>query len=121
MSRSLLDSGSARPLLLWIGAGGAAVAALLGMLAPDGAAVWRVPSILRERVAAALTMAGQPGLNIEMQGQRAVLSGVVEDPSDILVARVAALNAAGPGGPWAGGVTSVDAAGIEVGVFDRPY
>lgn len=121
MSNSFLDSGARRPLLLWIGAGGAAIVALLGMLAPNGAAVWRVPSILEDRVATALTMAGQPGLNIEMHGQRAVLSGVVEDPNDILVARNAALTAAGPGGAWAGGVTSVDATAVTVGVFDRPY
>ena len=121
MSNSFIDSGARRPLLLWIGAGGVAIAALLGMLAPNGAAVWRVPSILEDRVATALTMVGQPGLSIEMHGQRAVLSGVVEDPNDILVARNAALTAAGPGGAWAGGITSVDATEVTVGVFDRPY
>lgn len=115
------NSGSQRPLLLWVGLGGAAIAALLGMIAPNGAAFWRVPGALEDRVATALTMAGQPGLDIEMQGQRVVLRGVVEDPHDIILARDAALSAAGPGGPWAGGVTSVDASGITVGVFDRPY
>ena len=121
MSNAFFDSGARRPLLLWIGAGGAAVAALLGMLAPNGAAFWRVPNALEDRVATALAMAGEPGLDIEMQGQRAVLRGIVEDPRDIEVAREAALGAAGPGGPWAGGVTSVDAAGVTIGVFDRPY
>lgn len=121
MSNSFSETGSRRPTLLWVGVGGAAIATLLGMLAPNGAAVWRVPSVLETRVATALTMAGQPGLNIEMQGQRAVLSGVVEDPNDILVARNAALTAAGPGGAWAGGVTSVDTSAVTVGVFDRPY
>src|SRR5689334_6875025 len=116
-----VESGAHRPMLLWIGAGGTLIATLLGMLAPNSAAVWRVPSVLQDRVATALTMAGQPGLNIEMQGQRAVLSGVVEDPNDILVARNAALTAAGPGGAWAGGITSVDATAVTVGVFDRPY
>ena len=121
MSNTFPESGARRPMLLWIGAGGALIAALLGMFAPNGAAVWRVPSVLQDRVATALTMAGQPGLNIEIQGQRAVLSGVVEDPSDILAARDAALAAAGPGGAWAGGVTSVDTTAVTVGVFDRPY
>ena len=121
MSNSFLDSGARRPLLLWIGVGGAAIAALLGMLAPSGAAVWRLPGVLEDRVASALTIAGQPGLDVEMHGQRAVLSGIVEDPSDIDVARNAALTAAGPGGAWAGGVTSVDTSGVTVGVFDRPY
>jgi OOP family OmpA-OmpF porin len=121
MSNSFLQSGSRRPLLLWIGIGGAVAAALLGMLAPNGAAFWRVPSVLEDRVATALTVAGQPGLDIEMQGQHAVLRGIVEDPRDILAARNAALTAAGSGGPWAGGVTSVDTTGVSVGVFDRPY
>ena len=121
MSSVFPNRGPERPLLLWVGAGGALVAALLGMLAPNGAAFWRVPGILEDRVATALTMAGQPGLDIEMQGQRAVLRGIVEDPHDIITARDAALGAAGPGGPWGGGVTSVDATAITVGVFDRPY
>lgn len=121
MSNSFPESGARRPMLLWVGLGGALIAALLGMLAPNSAAVWRVSSVLHDRIATALTMAGQPGLNIEMQGQRAVLSGVVEDPNDIVTARNAALTAAGAGGPWAGGVTSVDTSGVTVGVFDRPY
>ncbi len=121
MSNAFIDPGSRRPFLLWIGAGGAAIAALIGMLAPNGAAFWRVPGALEDRVATALAMAGQPGLDIEMQGQRAVLRGIVEDPHDIVVARNAALSAAGPGGAWAGGVTSVDATGVTIGVFDRPY
>ncbi|MBS0385786.1 MAG: OmpA family protein [Proteobacteria bacterium] len=121
MSLSFIDPAARRPLLLWIGVGGALIAALLGMLAPNGAAVWRVPSALRDRVSTALMLAGQPGLNVEMQGQRAVLTGIVEASDDVDAARNAALGAAGPGGPWAGGITSVDVSGISIGVFDRPY
>jgi OOP family OmpA-OmpF porin len=113
--------GWTRPALL-IGAGGAALAMLLGMLAPlGGGAVWYAPQMLEERVATALSAAGHPGLDITMDGQRAVLRGIVEDQSDIASAQRAALTAAGPGGAWAGGVTSVDTSGVNVGDFARPY
>jgi OOP family OmpA-OmpF porin len=101
--------------------GGAAVAAGLGMLSPQGGALWRLPTNLQARVETALGAAGQGGLAVEMRGQRAVLHGIVEDPSDIAVAQNAALTAAGPGGAWAGGVTSVDVSDLHPGVFDRPY
>ena len=109
-----------RPALL-IGAGGAVLTALLGMSAPQGGAVWYAPQVLEERVATALSAAGHPGLDITMDGQRAVLRGIVEDQSDIASAQRAALSAAGPGGAWAGGVTSVDTSGVHVGDFARPY
>jgi len=108
-------------IALMIGAGGAALAALLGMLAPQGGAIWYAPRVLEERVATALSAAGHPGLDISMDGQRAVLRGFVEDEADIEAARRAALTAAGPGGAWAGGVTSVDTSGVSVGAFSRPY
>jgi OmpA-OmpF porin, OOP family len=109
-----------RPALL-IGAGGAVLAMLLGMLAPQGGAIWYAPQVLEDRVATALSAAGHPGLDITMDGQRAVLRGIVEDQSDIASAQRAALSAAGPGGAWAGGVTSVDTSGVNVGDFARPY
>lgn len=109
------------PTPLLIGAIGAGVAMLLGLVAPYDGAVWRLPHVLEERVATALIAAGHPGLDLDMQGQRAVLRGTVEDEADIESARRAALSAAGPGGAWAGGVTSVDVSGVSVGAFDRPY
>jgi outer membrane protein OmpA-like peptidoglycan-associated protein len=112
--------GWTRPALL-IGAGGAVLAALLGMLAPQGGAAWYAPRVLEERVATALSAAGHPGLDIAMDGQRAVLRGIVEDQDDIASAERAALTAAGPGGAWAGGVTSVDTSGVSVGSFARPF
>lgn len=108
-----------RPLL--IGAGGAALATLLGLLAPHDGAVWRMPNVLEERVSTALSAAGFSGLEIDMHGQRAVLRGIVEDEADIATARLAALTAAGAGGAWAGGVTSVDVSGVSVGMFEQPY
>jgi outer membrane protein OmpA-like peptidoglycan-associated protein len=77
--------------------------------------------VLERRVAAARSAAGYPGLDVDMNGQRAVLRGIVEDETDIAGARRAALRAAGGGGAWAGGVTSVDADGVSVGAFDRPF
>ncbi len=109
-----------RPALL-IGAGGAVLTMLLGMLAPQGGAVWYAPRVLEDRVATALSAAGHPGLDITMNGQRAVLRGIVEDETDIARVQQAALTAAGPGGAWAGGVTSVDTSGVSVGLFARPY
>jgi OOP family OmpA-OmpF porin len=107
--------------MLLIGGAGALVAVLLGMLAPHDGAVWRAPQVLRDRVVTALSAAGYGGLDVEMRGQQAVLSGIVEDEADIPEARRAAMNAAGAGGAWAGGVTSVDVEGVQVGRFDSPY
>jgi outer membrane protein OmpA-like peptidoglycan-associated protein/osmotically-inducible protein OsmY len=109
-----------RPLFIF-GLAGAGIATLLGMLAPHDGAIWRAPSVLRERVSVALAAAGYPGLDIQMQGQNAVLHGIVEDEADIVTARRAALTAAGAGGPWAGGVTTVNVADVQVGAFERPY
>jgi OmpA-OmpF porin, OOP family len=106
---------------LMVGAIGAGLAALLGMLAPHNGAVWKMPGVLEERVSTALSAAGYSGLEIDMHGQRAVLRGVVADEADIDAARRAALTAAGAGGGWAGGVTSVDVSGLTVGMFERPY
>ncbi len=107
--------------LLLIGAVGAGLATLLGMLSPHDGAVWRVSNVLKDRVATALMADGYGGLSVEMRGQRAELHGIVEDESDIAAARRAALTAAGAGGAWAGGVTSVHTFDVKVGAFERPY
>jgi outer membrane protein OmpA-like peptidoglycan-associated protein len=112
--------GGARIALI-IGAAGAALAALLGMLAPQGGAFWYAPRVLEERVATALSASGHPGIDVTMDGQRAVLRGIVEDRNAIPRIERAALTAAGPGGAWAGGVTSVDVTGVSVGDMARPY
>ena len=107
--------------MLLTGIGGVVVAVLLALLAPHDAAVWRAPAVLKERVSTALSAAGYPGLDVDMSGQHATLRGIVEAETDIEAARETALTAAGPGGAWSGGVTGVDASGLEVGVFERPY
>lgn len=110
-----------RSLLLYAGLIGAGVCVFLGMLAPHDGSLWRAPGVLRERVATALSAAGYPGIDVEMNGQHAVLRGIVEDEADITSVRRAALTAAGAGGAWSGGVTSVNAAEVSVGAFERPY
>jgi len=114
------DERPRRPLLI-IGAACAAIAALLGMAAPHNGAFWKMPGVLRERVAVALSAAGYPGLDVDVHGQQAVLRGIVEDEADIAGARQAALTAAGAGGAWAGGITSVDVSDVAVGAFESPY
>ncbi|MBC7770164.1 MAG: BON domain-containing protein, partial [Phycisphaerales bacterium] len=109
------------PIAFWSAIGCAVVAMLLGIVAPHGGSAWRMPQILEQRVAGALISSGYPGLDMEMDGQRAVLRGFVEHEDDIEGARRAALTAAGAGGAWAGGVTDVDVSGVSVGAFDRPY
>jgi len=109
-----------RRLFLIAGLVGAGVSAALALLA-SGGALWRVEGELRQRVETALSAAGFPGLDVEMNGQRAVLRGIVEDEADIVAARRAALTAAGGGGPWAGGVTSVNTGALRVGTFERPF
>lgn len=106
---------------LMIGAIGAAVATVAGIFGLHDGSVWRMPSEIEARVETALQTAGYGGLEVRMDGQRAVLRGLVEDETGLEGAQRAALTAAGAGGPWAGGVTAVDVSGVEVGRYDRPY
>lgn len=108
---------------LWalVGIGGAVVATLLGLFAPHEASAWRVPQILQQRAESALLTHGLPGLEVAFEGQHARLRGVVESDADIARAARVVLTSSGAGGPWAGGVTSVDDSGISLGVLERPY
>ncbi len=108
-------------LALWIGAGGAALAALAGMFGYHDASVWRLPGALQQRVAAELQSAGVSGLDVEMSGQHAVLRGIVANEAAIAIAAQAAQRAAGPGGDWSGGVVSVDADDLRVGAIEQPF
>ena len=110
-----------RRSLLIAGFAGTAISAALALLAPHDAALWHAQSVLRDRVETSLSAEGFPGIAVEMRGQRAVLRGIVEDEADIVAARRAALTAAGGGGPWAGGVTSVNTQAVLVGTFERPF
>lgn len=117
---SMVETLLRRPLFV-LGAGGVIAVLLIGMLGPHDGAFWRLPQVLKERVATALINSGNPGVSIEMRGQEAVLHGLVEDQSDVATIRDAALSAVGPGGAWAGGVTSVDVDDVKPGAFDHPY
>lgn len=109
-------------VLFWIGAIGAGLMMVLGMLiVPHDGALWRVEGVLKQRVSTALSAHGFAGIDVAMNGQRAILRGIVEEEADIVAARRAALTAAGDGGMWAGGVTSVNTAGLRVGAFERPF
>ncbi|GAM98894.1 outer membrane protein [alpha proteobacterium U9-1i] len=92
-----------------------------GVFGAHDGSVWRMPRALDARVEAALQRANMPGLDVRMQGQRAIVSGIVETEEDVEAARQATLTAAGAGGAWAGGITSVDVSGVSAGVFERPY
>ena len=118
---SIGDQAGRRRLLLFSGLGAAVLATVLGMLGPHDGAVWRVPAVLKERVATALSAEGFPGLDVAMNGQRVILRGIVEDEADIAAAHDAALRAAGHGGMWSGGVTEVNTAGLHVGTIERPF
>ena len=115
------EAGVRRLLAIGGGVAGAVVIALLGMFGPHDGAVWRLPQVLEERVAAALVAAGFAGLDVDVSGQRSSLRGVVENEADIAMARQAAYTAAGSGGLWSGGVTAVDVSGVSVGAFERPF
>ncbi|MCA8885811.1 MAG: OmpA family protein [Hyphomonadaceae bacterium] len=115
------DKAVPRRVMLLGGLAAALLATLWGLLGFHDGAFWRVPSVLKEHVATALSARGFPGLDVEMNGQRVILRGIVEDEADIAAAREAALRAAGGGGPWAGGVTSVNTAGLHVGAIERPF
>lgn len=115
------DLAARRRAILWLGFGGFVVTMLLGLLGPHDGSVWRVPAVLKERVATALSAQGFPGVDVDMNGQRVILRGIVEDEADTAAAMRAALTSAGAGGMWAGGVTSVNTAGLRVGTFERPF
>ena len=112
---------SRRPIALWVGLIGVGVAAFAGMFGVHDASVWRMPSVLDARVEQAMLAADMGGLEVEMDGQRAKLRGLVADDAAIAAAARAALSAAGAGGPWAGGVTAVDASAVEIGRVDAPF
>jgi outer membrane protein OmpA-like peptidoglycan-associated protein len=117
---SLIETLLRRPLFV-LGAGGVIAMLLIGMLGPHDGAFWRLPEVLKARVATALIASGHAGVSVEMNGQEAVLHGLVEDQGDVAAVASAALAAVGPGGAWAGGVTNVDTRDVKPGPFDHPF
>lgn len=108
-------------IAMWIGAAGAALAAFAGMFGFHDASVWRMPRTLELQIESALQRAGHPGLDVTMNGQQAIVRGIVSDRAAIETVGRTALRAAGPGGAWSGGVTSVNTRGVTVGAIERPF
>jgi outer membrane protein OmpA-like peptidoglycan-associated protein len=107
--------------LIWFGLIGALLVALLAMFADHRASVWGIQSGLKSKVEQALADAGLDGVAVTMDGQRAVLSGVTGSAEDRAKAETVALRAAGSGGAWAGGVTSVSVEDVVPGAPVSPF
>lgn len=105
----------------WAALGAIVVVVLVAMLGAHQASPVGIERALKARVEAALDRAGVRNVSVEMDGQTARLYGVAENDEARIDAVEAALAAAGPGGPWAGGVTRVDAANLRVGRPVSPY
>lgn len=108
-------------LALLIAVAGVCAMVLWGLFGFHDGSALRAPTVLRGQVENALRAAGFTGLEVQMHGQRALVFGVVANRDQIAAAREAALAAAGAGGPWAGGVTSVDMFGVHVGAVEHPF
>lgn len=110
----------ARPLFFG-GLAAALIAALFGLFGPHDGSVWRMPQILRAHAEEALVGAGLPALDVRMDGQRAIVQGVVANQGAIDAARRAALTSSGAGGIWSGGVTTADVSDVRVGETASPF
>lgn len=105
----------------WAALGAILVVILVAMLGAHQAAPIGIERGLKADVEAALDRAGIRNISVEMDGQTAQLFGVAVNEEVRIDAIEAALAAAGPGGPWAGGVTRVDATNLSVGRPVSPY
>lgn len=100
--------------VFWTGVAGFVLVTIGGLAGIHTGAVWRVPQVLRAQVQVALADAGYPGLDVRMDGQKAIVRGFVDDQRSVDAVKNAALHAAGLGGPWGGGVTEADVSGVSV-------
>ncbi len=80
-----------------------------------------IPAKLQGQVEAALKGSGAEWAQVEMDGQKAILSGLAPSEADREDAIVAAKHAAGPGGTWWGGITKVEAEQIKLAAPRKPY
>ncbi len=108
-------------LLLWIGGVGAALAMVVGLFGFHDGSIWKLPRTLQSHAEAALAAIGLPGVEVHMNGQTAVLRGVVATASARDAAMRATLTSTGPGGAWAGGITAVDSREVSIGPMERPF
>jgi OOP family OmpA-OmpF porin len=108
-------------LMFRIALAAAAFFALAAVFGPHGASLWGVERDLQARIDQAFAAQNIQGVSVAMAGQRAVLSGAAAQAGGAEAAVEAAMTAAGPGGLWAGGVTSVDARDLTAGPPVSPY
>jgi outer membrane protein OmpA-like peptidoglycan-associated protein len=129
-ARSSAENGRALPGMaprfnprpwLWFGAIGAGLVALIGAFGFHASSWSGIQDRLGAHVRAALEAKGYDFVAVEMDGQRAVLTGAAPDDATLQEIRAVALAAAGPGGRWAGGITSVDSENLVVGEPVSPY
>jgi outer membrane protein OmpA-like peptidoglycan-associated protein len=106
---------------LWFGAIGAGLVALIGVFGVHASSAAGVSDRLGGYVRSALEAKGYDFVAVEMEGQRAVLTGAAPDAAALQDITATALSAAGPGGRWAGGITSVDSDNLVVGAPISPY
>ncbi|MDX2234436.1 MAG: OmpA family protein [Hyphomonadaceae bacterium] len=91
----------------WVGSAISAFTLLAAMFGPHGLSLSGLERGLGARVEQALAAGGFRDVTVTMDGQTAVLSGAVPSAAQKAEAAAAALTAAGPGGPYLGGVTAV--------------
>jgi OOP family OmpA-OmpF porin len=106
---------------LWFGLIGAGLVALIGVFGVHDSSARGVERSLQAAVTEALANEGYGFASAEMDGQRAILSGAAPDEATRQYVIATALGAAGPGGRWAGGVTSVDDSNLVIGAPISPY
>ncbi len=104
----------------WLGCGVALFTAAAAMFGPHPVSMAGVEARLKTQVERALSKNGLGGIAVAMDGQTAVLSGGVGSAAEQTQAASVALAAAGPGGAYFGGVTSVDNQ-IIVGTRVSPF
>lgn len=104
----------------WVGVAVAAFTLLAAMFGPHGASMKAVEARLGVAVTRALAGKGFSDIAVRMDGQTAVLTGAAPTAEQKLDAGRTALTAAGPGGPYLGGVAAVRDETI-VGVRVRPF
>ncbi len=104
----------------WMGAGIAAFTMLAAMFGPHIVSMSAIQGKLQTRVEQALSAKGFRDIAVKMDGQTAILTGAAPSAELKETAHAAALTAAGPGGPYLGGVTAVKDETV-VGARVSPY
>jgi OOP family OmpA-OmpF porin len=106
----------------WASLAVAGLITLLTMFVFPDVSLRALEARLGEAVNASLAQADLSGLDVEMRGQKAFISGAVGDEADKARIIKLALKADGAGGQFWGGVTNVDVSGLRVENADAlPY